>query len=277
MDVYAGDDYFDRSHRGRGRGIHRDWEYYERRDKDRKKFIKNSRAIPCPLQMYADWLSRYIEQGGPVGQFHDYPLRKDEILMPTQSTTLSIPAGCGALSLSLLIDPRFAGVPIDPCQSWGHDAVFAYVDGAPWVNNPQRVVVYKNVIPLLSDAARQIIAERTPKDMKPPHGWKSPVVPMLRDLTDEEVARQEGIRAVNVMNLQYALANDTLASLDILPLAKKSLVERAGLERLRESSVLAFLLGAWGELSPTAQKWLAIVSVIVAGFVLGQMFRELLF
>lgn len=264
MDVYAGDDYFDRSHRGRGRGMHRDREYYERRDKDRKKFIKNSRAIPCPLQMYADWLSSYIEQGGPVGHFYNYSLCEDQILMPTQSTTLSIPAGCGALSLNLLIDPRFAGVPIDPCQSWGYNAVFAYVDGAPWVNNPQRVVVYKNVTPLLSDAARQIIAERTPRDMKPPHGWKSPVTPMLRDLTDEEVARQEGVREVNVMNLQRALVNDDLSSLTVLAVDKQRTVARVLSSKMDMIKVIDSVLEMWDGLSPVAQRWLVVASFIAA-------------
>jgi len=264
MDVYAGDDYFGRSHRGRRRGMHSDWEYHERQDKDRKKFIKNSRAISCPLQMYADWLSKHIEQGGPVGHFYDYPLRKNEILMPTRSTTLSIPAGCGALSLDLLIDPRFASVPIDPHQSWGHNVVFAYVDGTPWVNNPQRVVVYKNVIPLLSDAARQIITERTPRDMRPPHGWKPAVVPMLRDLTDEEVARQEGIRDVNVMNLQRALANDDLSSLTVLAVDKQRTVARVLSSKMDMIKVIDSVLEMWDGLSPVAQRWLAVASFIAA-------------
>lgn len=120
-------------------------------------YIDDSQAKSTPVELYAAWLTLYLNQGGHITHSYDYEFRGSGFLTPTKHTAYPIPTAYGAQAMHLLILDQVASVPLEPTSGdertgweWGHGTVCrVYRDDigglVAWTNQPNVIQSFTDV------------------------------------------------------------------------------------------------------------------------------------
>jgi hypothetical protein len=114
-----------------------------RKQREIDVFLETCRAVSCPVEAYAFWLFTWLSQGGRITHSYNYPMSRNDWLMPTRSSgELLIPTAYGAQALHLVVFSEFTSIPTaassndqrEGCE-YGHGRVLRYDGGRATTNN----------------------------------------------------------------------------------------------------------------------------------------------